>query len=61
VLVILKKDNKTKKVQLSNYYHPDIGLAIGLINDLTPKNYKIWYDKERLLKGQNDCDEGRKK
>jgi hypothetical protein len=55
VTVKLNKDNKTKTIHLSNYYQADIGLAIELINSLTPKKYKIWYDKATLLKDQENC------
>jgi hypothetical protein len=55
VTVKLNKDNKTKTVHLSNYYQADIGLAIELINSLTPKEYKIWYDKVTLIKDQENC------
>ena len=55
VTVKLNKDNKTKTVHLSNYYQADIGLAIELINSLTPKKYKIWYDKIILIKDQENC------
>ncbi len=55
VTVKLKKGVKSKTVHLSNYYHADIGTAIELINSLTPKKYKIWYDKATLLKNQEDC------
>ena len=55
VTVKLNKDHKSKLVHLSNYYQADIGLGIELINSLTPKKYKIWYDKERLRKGQENC------
>jgi hypothetical protein len=56
VTVTLNKDGKSKTVHLSNYYQSDIGLVIELINTLTPKKYKIWYDKDILLKGQKDCE-----
>ncbi|MFL5764596.1 MAG: hypothetical protein ACJ77K_11695 [Bacteroidia bacterium] len=55
IIVQLIKDGKEKTVQLSNYYQPDIGRAIELINSLTPKKYKIWYDKDELLKEQENC------
>jgi hypothetical protein len=60
ISVDFKKDNKTKAVYLSNYYQKDIGIAIELINGLTPKKYKIWYDKNELLQDQKDCEEGEK-
>ena len=55
VTVKLYKGDKSKKVYLSNYYQSEIGLLIELVNNLTPKKYKIWYDKSTLLKGQEDC------
>ena len=47
--------NESKTIQLSNYYQADIGLAIVLINSLSPKRYEIWYDKATLLKDQENC------
>jgi hypothetical protein len=55
VTVKLHKDGKSRTVHLSNYYQSDIGLLIELVNTLTPKEYKIWYDKDTLLKGQEGC------
>ena len=55
ITVKLNKNGKSKMVHLGNYYQSDIGLVIELINNLTPKKYKIWYDKGTLLKGQEDC------
>ena len=57
ISVSLNKDNKTKTVHLSNFYHEDIGPAIRLINTLTPEEYEIWYDKEVLIREQKECDE----
>jgi hypothetical protein len=55
VTVKLNKNNKSKTVYLSNYYQADIGQTIELINSLTPEKYKIWYDKETLLKKLENC------
>ena len=55
ITVRLKKDSKIKMIHLSNYYQADIGLAIELINSLTPEKYKIWYDKKTLLNDQKNC------
>lgn len=55
ITVELKKENKSKTVHLSNYYHNKIGLVIEQINKLVPEKYKIWYDKESLLKDQKNC------
>jgi len=52
ITVVLKKNNKTKTIHLSNYYQPDIGFAIEFINGIIPTKYKINYNKERLLKNQ---------
>jgi hypothetical protein len=32
-----------------------MGLAIEFINNSTPEEYKIWYDKTSLLKAQQEC------
>lgn len=51
----MKKDNRQKQVQLSNFYQPDIGIAIELINKLVPKKHIIWYDKKILMQEMLDC------
>ena len=55
ISVDFQKENKTKQIHLSNYYQKDIGLAIELINGLTPEKHRIWYDKDELLQDQRDC------
>ncbi len=55
ISVELKKENTEKIVHLSNYYYKEVGLVIELINDLPPKKYKIWYNKDRLVEDQNKC------
>jgi hypothetical protein len=55
LIVQIKKDNIEKQVQLNNFYHPDIGIAIELINKLVPKKYIIWYDKKSLMQEMLDC------
>jgi hypothetical protein len=55
VTVVIKKDNKTKAVHVSNYYQEDIGKIIYLVNSLVPSKYRIWYDKERLIADYNRC------
>jgi hypothetical protein len=55
VMVKITKGRKSKTVQLDNYYQPDIGLAIELINSLVPEKYKIWYDKATLIKDLERC------
>ena len=48
ISVKLTKQNKTKKIHLSNYYHPVIGRIIMFINKLVPKEQQIYYNKEEL-------------
>lgn len=55
LFVEITKGGKKKHVQLSNYYHPEIGKVIELINALAPKKYKIWYDKQRLMRELKEC------
>ena len=45
----------SKTIRLSNYYQPDIALLIEMVNSLAPEKYRIWYDKERLLKDFEKC------
>ncbi|TAH24789.1 MAG: hypothetical protein EAZ07_08725 [Cytophagales bacterium] len=49
------KGNKSKRIHLSNFYQADIGLLVELINSLTPKEYKIWYDKKELIERLRLC------
>lgn len=55
IYVDFTKAGKNKHVQLSNYYHPDLGRAITLINDLVLEKYKIWYDKDKLIAEMKNC------
>ena len=55
VMVTIKKQNRSKSVQLSNYYQEDIGRIIYLINSLIPAKYKVWYDKEILIADYKRC------
>jgi hypothetical protein len=50
-----QKGTKAKQVHLSNYYQKDIGIAIDLINTVLPEKYRIWYQKETLLRAQLEC------
>jgi hypothetical protein len=45
----------SKTTQLSNFYQPDVGEAIELINRITPEKFRIWYDKKTLLEDQENC------
>jgi hypothetical protein len=55
IIVEYEKDYKSKRIQLSNFYQKDIGLAIEFINSSIPTKYKISYDKTTLLKDQQNC------
>jgi hypothetical protein len=50
IKIIFKKEDHIKITWVSNFYQPDVGRLIEVINGLVPKRYKIWYDKEQLLK-----------
>jgi hypothetical protein len=54
--VSITKGDSTKYVYLSNYYQEDIGKIIYLINSLVPRQYKIWYDKEKLIADFKECE-----
>jgi len=55
ILIHLERDNKKKSVHLSNYYHPQISPVIDLMNGLVPERYRIYHNKEELIKGIQDC------
>ncbi|MGN6568530.1 MAG: hypothetical protein ACTHJ0_11285 [Flavipsychrobacter sp.] len=55
VTVIFARGNKSKIVHLSNYYQPDIGSIIELINSLVPQKFTIWYDKKELTETMKRC------
>lgn len=57
ILVSYTKDNKTKDIHLSNFYQKDIGFVIGVVNEVVPKKYEIYYDKDELLELQKGCNE----
>ena len=63
--IILKvriiKDNKTKDISISNFHLNEIGQAIELINKFIPEQYKLWYNKDKLIKDKILCDEQNKK
>ena len=46
----------SKDVTVSNYYNESIANVVEFINKITPKEYRIWYDKKVLLKRQSECD-----
>ena len=54
--ITFKKGDKVMQVHLSNYYQQDVGIAIDLINEVTPEQYHIVYQKAKLLKAQLDCE-----
>ena len=43
--VKFKKSGNIKEVHLHSYYNEQIGILIFLVNELTPNEYKIIYDK----------------
>lgn len=45
----------SKDVTVSNYYNQSIAYVVEFINKITPKKYRLWYDKKILLKQQSEC------
>lgn len=55
ITVVLSKGKKSKSVHLGNYYQPSIDTIIKLVNHTVPQEYKIWYDRDILLKRMERC------
>ncbi len=51
-----KKNGIYKRIQLQNYYHNELSPTIEIINELVPKKYRMYYNKENLIKGMERCD-----
>lgn len=49
------KNQKTKSIQLQNYYHEELSLAIEIINEIVPKKFKMHHDKVGLIKNMERC------
>ena len=45
----------SKDVTVSNYYNETIAFVVNLVNRISPKKYKLWYDKAILLTDQKNC------
>lgn len=45
----------SKDVTVSNYYQVTIAHVVEFINKIAPKKYKLWYEKERLIKDLKAC------
>ena len=50
------KNGTTKQILLRSYYHKDLSVAVELINELVPSEYRIIYNKNSLLDSQRKCD-----
>ncbi|ANE51242.1 hypothetical protein [Flavisolibacter tropicus] len=55
VTVVIKKDNSTKTVHVSNFYQEEVGRIIYLVNSIIPEKYKVWYNRERLIADYKRC------
>lgn len=44
---------------ISNYYKQQIAQVVEYVNSIVPGKYKLWYDKDVLLKRQKECDTNR--
>jgi len=58
---VLKKEDSAKTVHISNFYQPDIGLAIEYINAYVPEEFRVNYDKKQLEEEYIRCKESKKK
>lgn len=45
----------SKEVTVENHYNESMAFVIGFINKICPSKYRLWYDKEALLKWQAEC------
>jgi hypothetical protein len=55
--ILLLKDHKTKQIILKNYYQNDVGKIISFINARLPVDYRIEYEKDKLVASQKRCDD----
>ncbi len=51
-----KKNGKSKKIILQNYYQDELSSSILIINELVPEKYKIQYNKEAIILEMNNCE-----
>lgn len=51
------KNGKTKQIQIQNYYQKDLSPSIELINKIVPEKFKMYYDKDGLIKSLEKCGE----
>ncbi|PQB05771.1 hypothetical protein [Aureitalea marina] len=49
------KNGKTKQIQVQNYYHQELDLAIEVINDLVPEELQMYHNKEGLISSLKRC------
>ena len=55
--IFLSKDNRTKHTILDNYYQVDVGKIITFINARLPIDYRIEYDKNKLVSDYRKCED----
>jgi hypothetical protein len=51
----LEWPDKKMSTTLSNYYFEKLNSLVGFVNRNSPKDYKIWYDKEELENDKRNC------
>lgn len=39
-----------------NFYDPQVSKLVGIMNEVLPKDYQIWYNKESLEERMKDCE-----
>ena len=55
IQLFFKKAEVDRSVRLSNYYFEEVGRIIGFGNSIVPADLQIWYDRERLLRARERC------
>lgn len=56
LMVSVQQHRSTKTIQLQNAYQEPVGQLIRHLNTALPPELQIWYNKEELLRGQEQCE-----
>ena len=58
---VIRRGDTLKTIHISNFYQPDIGLAIEYLNSYVPEKFRITYDKKQLEEEYIKCKADKKK
>ncbi|MEK6153871.1 hypothetical protein WIW50_11450 [Flavobacteriaceae bacterium 3-367] len=56
-VLLFKKNDTLKRIQLNNYYHHELSPAIEIINKIVPERFKMYYDKNELMDRMENCED----